>query len=142
MYRGTGGDAFRGTAPDGSKNILFAGFSAQDYDNDRCRPCIYDGTRESNFFRYMSLQPEILSAAAVQFGKTVRETNKVATVQRFGYEIDAGFGKAVNQLAIEACCDCVFGIFLILENDASYRFFSPAFGGVRKPSTKQKRSCC
>jgi len=44
MYRGTAGDAFRGRAVDGSKNILFAGFSAQDYDNDRCRPCLSNGT--------------------------------------------------------------------------------------------------
>ena len=43
MYRGTAGDALRGTASqDPGKNLIYAQFSAREYDNDRCQPCVFD----------------------------------------------------------------------------------------------------
>jgi len=45
-YQGTAGDAFRGP---GGKNILYAEFSAKEYDNDRCQPCWFGDDRTTLF---------------------------------------------------------------------------------------------
>jgi len=55
MYRGTAGDALRGTASqDPGKNLIYAQFSAREYDNDRCQPCVFDEQYFDSCSRLMS----------------------------------------------------------------------------------------